>query len=119
MKNLVVKVFANYVDSKRVNNRVYEATCTVNETIALDRRFLSNLETVTSAFKELGTVIIRVSGETEKDGKTVIEEKNVAILTKDGYDVDGKEAVTFERFGGKIAKDFYNAIDDAISALEE
>ena len=105
MENNSVLVMVRYWDSKRVNNKAYNAFCEIEEQVKLDRRFLSNLESVVSAFKELGSVEVRY-------GYTVI-----GTLEKGSYRV-GEEEKTFERFGGKIAKDFYNAIDDKISELE-
>lgn len=116
MKLNQINVTVNFTDNKRINNKEYTVFSVACETVNLDRRFLSNLETVVTAFKELGTVDIIAIDENENENGTH-DRKTIATIAKGGYTI-GEKSVSFERFGGKIAKDFYNAVDDAIAELE-
>lgn len=91
---------------KPINNIDFPFVGIIEKKIEINRRFLFTLEENVTALKEIGTVEINYNGH------------NVAVLQRDGYQVSGKEAVTFQRFGGKIAKEFFNSIDEEIERLE-
>lgn len=91
---------------KPINNIDFPFVGIIEKKIEVNRRFLFTLEENITALKELCTVEVNYNGE------------KVAILEKNAYQIAGKEAVTFQRFGGKIAKEFYNAIDEEIERLE-
>ena len=101
MNNNTVLVMVKFMDTKRVNNMVVDCLCTAGKEVALDRRFLANLETIVTAFKELGTVSV------------LYNDTIIGTLEKTAYAV-GENRVDFERFGGKIAKAFFSAIDEQI-----
>lgn len=101
-----VKVMVTCSTKKSVNNIDFDFVGTAVKEITVNRRFLFSLEEIVTSAKEIGTVTI------------YFREKNIAVLTKDGYKVGENEIVTFQRFGGKIAKEFYSAIDTAVEQLE-
>ena len=98
MENNRVLVMVKFADKIRRNNNLYTVVSTASQEIEINRRFLMNLETVVTDFKELGTVTIW-SGQ-----------KLLGTLEKTAYTI-GDDKVEFERFGGKIAKAFFTEID--------
>lgn len=104
--NNMVTIRGIFSAVKPINNIDFPFVGIIEKKIEVNRRFLFTLEENITALKELCSVEVNYNGE------------KVAILEKNAYQIAGKEAVTFQRFGGKIAKEFYNAIDEEIERLE-
>lgn len=106
MENKMVNVMVKFSDKKRVNNMEIPVVSIGSVDLSIDRKLERKLTDVSLAFKELGTVIISLDG------------KKLGILNSTSYSIEDN-TVTFQRFGGTIQRDFFEAITDMAFDIAE